>query len=209
MPLKKHSRVDASSSNPHSSQNDSLNDCFQNTEERTCFYTYFSTHKVNISRPLDLETLADFNFAYLPALGNWHWIDFLKIHSPTHANLVRAFYSNALLEHDSSVLIPYDILVTPRTLVLIHGSKVLNPNPIIEEDEDVEGSDLIPHLEQAPPLATPFSTETNALLSTINSLSNEFRGFRGVVSDEFQGLGARMTTLEEHMAYIMSPFPPP
>ncbi|MBA0568368.1 hypothetical protein Golob_005867 [Gossypium lobatum] len=197
MPLKKHSRVYASSSNPHSSQNDSLNDCFQNTEERTYFYTYFSTHKVNISRPLNLETLADFNFAYLPALGNWHWIDFLKINSPTHANLVQAFYSNALLEHDSS---------DPHTDTWVKGAQ---PKPHNEEDEDVEGGDLIPHLEQALPLATPFSTETNALLSTMNSLSNEFRGFRSVVSDEFQGLRARMTTLEEHMAYIMSQFPPP
>ncbi|MBA0839156.1 hypothetical protein Goarm_004917, partial [Gossypium armourianum] len=177
MPLKKHSRVDASSSNPHSSQNNSLNDCFQNTDERTYFYTYFSTHKVNVSRPLDLETLADFNFAYLPALGNWHWIDFLKIYSPTHANLARAFYSNALLEHDSS---DAGYTKDPHTDTWVKGAQ---PKPHNEKDEDVEGGHLIPHLEQAPPLATPFSTETNALLSTINSLSNEFRGFRSIVSD--------------------------
>ncbi|MBA0788989.1 hypothetical protein Gotri_026849 [Gossypium trilobum] len=30
------------------------------------------------------------------------WVDFFKIHSPTHANLVRAFYSNARLEPDES-----------------------------------------------------------------------------------------------------------
>lgn len=102
MPLKKCSHVDASSFNPPSGQNDSLNDCFRNSEERTHFFTYFVSWKVNVSRPLDLDSLTYFNFAYLQNLNDWQWINFFKIHSSTHANLVRAFHSNSLLEHSTT-----------------------------------------------------------------------------------------------------------
>ncbi|KAH1107882.1 hypothetical protein J1N35_011650 [Gossypium stocksii] len=78
--------------------------------------------------------------------------------------------------------------------------KGAQPEPHNEEDEDVEGSDLVPPPEQSPPLTTLFSTESIALLNAINSLNDEFKGFCNVVYDEFRGLGAWMTTLEEHMA---------
>lgn len=42
------------------------------------------------------------DFAYLPILHDWGWMDFVHIKSPLFFNLVRAFFSNAKLEHDES-----------------------------------------------------------------------------------------------------------
>ncbi|MBA0796080.1 hypothetical protein Gohar_006878, partial [Gossypium harknessii] len=100
MSIKKHPQSGPTSSS--SGQPISFNDYFRDDHDSYLFDNYFSKCKVNISRILDLEFLAKINFQFLDTLANWYWVEFLKICSPTFANLVRAFYSNDRLENDET-----------------------------------------------------------------------------------------------------------
>ncbi|GMJ06943.1 hypothetical protein HRI_004363500 [Hibiscus trionum] len=79
--------------------------CFRNDGELHYFNGYFATRAVHMIRPIDFPVLEDFRFTYLPRIREWKWENFLKIRCSTHANLVRAFYSNAQLEHNSDGLV--------------------------------------------------------------------------------------------------------
>ncbi|TYH47321.1 hypothetical protein ES332_D11G403500v1 [Gossypium tomentosum] len=70
--------------------------------------------------------------------------------------------------------------------------------PHDNKGEDVEGGFSAPPPAQAPPQYPIFSADTSAILNVLGSLRGEVRG-----------LGARMSTLEKHIAYLMFQFSPP
>ncbi|TYG96824.1 hypothetical protein ES288_A11G384100v1 [Gossypium darwinii] len=83
--------------------------------------------------------------------------------------------------------------------------KAAQAEPRDNKGEDVEGGDSVPPHAQAPPQDPIFSAETLAILNVLGSLRDDISGIR----DEVLGLGAGMSTLEEHIAYLMFQFPPP
>lgn len=99
---KKRSRTSASSSNPSSELEQSFSECFQNYHSLYHFNSNFASKCVWESRKVDVAMLETISFFSLPILQSWGWMAFLNISLPTYLNLVRAFYSNAKLEHDES-----------------------------------------------------------------------------------------------------------
>ncbi|KAG4177631.1 hypothetical protein ERO13_A11G319900v2 [Gossypium hirsutum] len=83
--------------------------------------------------------------------------------------------------------------------------KAAQAEPHDNKGEDVEGDDSVPPPAQAPPQYPIFSAETLAILNVLGSLRDDISGIR----DEVRGLGARMSTLEKHIAYLMFQFSPP
>ncbi|MBA0662362.1 hypothetical protein Goklo_006495, partial [Gossypium klotzschianum] len=104
----------ASSSNPSNELESSFSTCFQDS--------YFTSKRVWEAWKIDIAMLEAILFAYLPILQNWGWMDFLNISLPTYLNLVRAFFSNAKLEHDEFdnivTTIPSFLIGTPIHLTL-------------------------------------------------------------------------------------------
>ncbi|MFQ6658969.1 hypothetical protein Gotur_028039 [Gossypium turneri] len=122
MAPKKHSRTTASSSNPSSELESSFSTCFQDSHFWYIFNLYFASKRVSEARKVDIAMLEAITFAYLPILQNWGWMDFLNISSPTYLNFVRAFFSNAKLEHDEysefGTTITFFLMGTPIRLTL-------------------------------------------------------------------------------------------
>ncbi|MFQ6669482.1 hypothetical protein Gotur_034711 [Gossypium turneri] len=102
MAPKKCSRTSASSFNTSSELESPFSTCFQNSHSRYIFNSYFASKLVWEARKVDIAMLEAISFAYLSILQNWGCMTFLSISSPTYLNLVRAFFSNAKLEHDES-----------------------------------------------------------------------------------------------------------
>ncbi|KAG4205229.1 hypothetical protein ERO13_A04G090750v2, partial [Gossypium hirsutum] len=64
----------------------SIINCFEENDALEKFNTYFATH----------------TFKYLDQLCDWVWLECLQLRGPCYDNLVRAFYSNAKLKHNST-----------------------------------------------------------------------------------------------------------
>ncbi|MBA0784938.1 hypothetical protein Gotri_026440 [Gossypium trilobum] len=102
MAPKKRPRTSASSSHQPSDPKSSFNEHFRTDAFRECFDKNFASKRVWESRKVDIAMLEGINFGYLSILQNLGWMNFLKISSLTYYNLVRAFFSNAKLEHEES-----------------------------------------------------------------------------------------------------------
>ncbi|TYG46046.1 hypothetical protein ES288_D11G224900v1 [Gossypium darwinii] len=75
--------------------------CFKDNNELKKFITYFATRAVQISRPVDLNVLANtLQFKYLDQHRDWGWLKCLQLRGACYDNLIQAFYSNAKLKHD-------------------------------------------------------------------------------------------------------------
>ncbi|KAH1082314.1 hypothetical protein J1N35_022075 [Gossypium stocksii] len=100
--------------------------CFEDNDALKKFNTYFATHVVQISHPVDLNILANtLQFKYLDQLCDWGWLECLQLRGPCYDNLVRTFYSNAKLKHDpnthlvqfiTSSIIGQEITISAETL---------------------------------------------------------------------------------------------
>ncbi|KAG8479846.1 hypothetical protein CXB51_029471 [Gossypium anomalum] len=90
----------------------------------------------------------------------------------------------------------------PRTDTWVKAAQV---EPHDNKGEDVEGGESVPPPVQAPPQDPNFSVGTLAILNELGSLRDDISGIRA----EVRGLGARMSTLEKHIAYLMFQFSPP
>ncbi|TYH49339.1 hypothetical protein ES332_D10G129000v1, partial [Gossypium tomentosum] len=78
----------------------SLIECFENSDVFEKFNTYFATHTVQISHPINLNILANtLQFKYLDQPCDCDWLECLQLRSPCYENIVQAFYSNTKLKH--------------------------------------------------------------------------------------------------------------
>ncbi|MBA0750751.1 hypothetical protein Gogos_002140 [Gossypium gossypioides] len=114
-------------------------------------------------------------------------MDFLNISSTTYYNLVRAFFSNAKLEHkepsDTVITITSFLKKTPIRLTLEEFGDYLH-----FPSGDVEGAfeDILTPEHASPPTSSSQATQPSSqingvILDAIHSLSNDIQGLRDEV----------------------------
>ncbi|KAK5793259.1 hypothetical protein PVK06_034399 [Gossypium arboreum] len=78
-----------------------LIECFVDSDALKKFNTYFATHAIQISPPVNLNFLTNtLQFKYLNQLRDWGWLECLQLRGLCYENLVLAFYSNTKLKHN-------------------------------------------------------------------------------------------------------------